>query len=67
MDKWTASILTIVRRRCASGMEGIADRAWFPDEDMYRLANTPDWVKRQRKISKKAALGCALSGQDFRT
>jgi hypothetical protein len=37
--------------------EGIADRTWFPDEDICRLANTPDWVKRQRKISKKAAPG----------
>jgi hypothetical protein len=37
--------------------EGIAYRTWFPDEDICRLANTPDWVKRQRKISKKAALG----------
>jgi hypothetical protein len=42
--------------------EGAADRAWFADEDMCRLANTPDWVKRQRKIAKKAAPGCALGG-----
>jgi hypothetical protein len=37
--------------------EGIADRTWFPDEDMCRLADIPEWVKRQRKISKKAAPG----------
>jgi hypothetical protein len=37
--------------------EGIADRTWFADEDICRLANTPEWVKRQRKISKKAAMG----------
>jgi hypothetical protein len=37
--------------------EGVADRTWFPDEDICRLANTPDWVKRQRKIAKKAAPG----------
>jgi hypothetical protein len=42
--------------------EGIADRTWFPDEDMCRLADVPEWVKRQRKISKKAVMGCALSG-----
>ncbi|MDR0760700.1 MAG: hypothetical protein LBF74_11440, partial [Treponema sp.] len=37
--------------------EGIADRTWFPDEDMCRLADIPAWVKRQRKVSKKAAMG----------
>jgi hypothetical protein len=37
--------------------EGIADRAWFPDEDMCRLADVPEWVKRQRKVSRKAAMG----------
>jgi hypothetical protein len=37
--------------------EGIADRTWFPDEDMCRLADVPDWVKRQRKISRRAAPG----------
>jgi hypothetical protein len=42
--------------------EGIADRAWFSDEDICRLADTPDWVKRQKKIFRKAVLGCALSG-----
>jgi hypothetical protein len=40
----------------------VADRTWFPDEDICRLADVPDWVKRQRKVSKKATLGCALSG-----
>jgi hypothetical protein len=37
--------------------EGAADRAWFPDEDMCRLAAVPEWVKRQRKVSRKAAQG----------
>jgi hypothetical protein len=31
--------------------------AWFPDEDICRLADVPDWVKRQRKVSRKAAQG----------
>jgi hypothetical protein len=35
--------------------EGIADRTWFADEDICRLADSPDWVKRQRKVSRKAA------------
>jgi hypothetical protein len=29
---------------------------------MCRLADVPEWVRRQRKVSKKAALGCAFSG-----
>jgi hypothetical protein len=29
----------------------------FPDEDVCRLADVPEWVKRQRKVSKKAAPG----------
>jgi hypothetical protein len=33
--------------------EGVADRAWFPDEDICRLADVPEWVKRQRKVSRK--------------
>jgi hypothetical protein len=24
--------------------EGIADRTWFPDEDICRLADVPGWV-----------------------
>jgi hypothetical protein len=35
--------------------EWVADRTWFPDEDICRLADVPDWVKRQKKISRKAA------------
>jgi hypothetical protein len=34
--------------------EGIAKRTWFPDEDICRLADVPEWIKRQRKVSKKA-------------
>jgi hypothetical protein len=37
--------------------EGVADRTWFPDEDICRLADVPDWVKRQSKISRKAVPG----------
>ena len=37
--------------------EGIVDRAWFPDEYICRLADVPEWVRRQRKVSRKAALG----------
>jgi hypothetical protein len=37
--------------------EGVADRTWFPDEDICRLTAVPEWVKRQRKISRKAAMG----------
>jgi hypothetical protein len=37
--------------------EGVADRTWFPDEDICRLADVPAWVKRQRKVSRKAAEG----------
>jgi hypothetical protein len=37
--------------------EGIADRTWFPDEDVCRLADIPDWVRRQRKVSRRAAPG----------
>jgi hypothetical protein len=37
--------------------EGVADRTWFTDEDICRLADVPAWVRRQRKVSRKAALG----------
>jgi hypothetical protein len=37
--------------------EGMADRTWFADEDICRLADVPEWVKRQRKVSRKAATG----------
>jgi hypothetical protein len=50
--------------------EGIADRTWFPDEDICRLADVPEWVRRQRKVSRKAALGgyftLAMLKQDCR-
>jgi hypothetical protein len=35
---------------------GAALRAWFPDEDICRLADVPGWVRRQRKVSRKAAV-----------
>jgi hypothetical protein len=37
--------------------EGVAVRTWFADEDICRLAGVPEWVRRQRGISRKAALG----------
>jgi hypothetical protein len=37
--------------------EGVADRTWFADGGICRLADVPDWVKRQRKVSRKAAPG----------
>ena len=37
--------------------EGVADRTWFPGEDICRLADVSEWVKRQRKVSRKAAMG----------
>jgi hypothetical protein len=35
----------------------VADRTWFADEDICRLADVPAWIKRQRKVAKKAAMG----------
>jgi hypothetical protein len=32
--------------------EGVTDRTWFPDEDICRLADAPEWVKWQRRVSK---------------
>ena len=50
--------------------EGVADRTWFPDEDICRLADVPEWVKRQKKVSRKAAQGgyftLAMLKQDCR-
>jgi hypothetical protein len=37
--------------------EGVADRTWFPDEDICRLADVPAWVKRQHKVAKTATPG----------
>jgi hypothetical protein len=37
--------------------KGAAGCTWFPDEDICRLVDVPDWVKRQRKILRKAAQG----------
>ncbi|MDR2143472.1 MAG: hypothetical protein LBP29_03785 [Treponema sp.] len=37
--------------------EDVADRTWFTDEDICRLVGVPEWVKRQRKVSKKATMG----------
>jgi hypothetical protein len=51
--------------------EGVALRTWFADEDICHLSDVPDWVKRQRKISRKAAMGgyftLAMLKQDCRT
>jgi hypothetical protein len=49
---------------------GMAGRIWFPDEDVCRLADAPGWVRRQRKISRRAAPGgcftAAMIGHDCR-
>jgi hypothetical protein len=42
--------------------EGAKNCTWFPDEDICRLADVPEWVKRQRKVSRKAALGNSPRG-----
>jgi hypothetical protein len=42
--------------------EGVTDCAWFPDEDICRLVDVPDWVKRQRKVSRRVAVGNSLGG-----
>jgi hypothetical protein len=34
--------------------EGIADRTWFPDEDICRLLVVPGWVKRQKRVARKS-------------
>jgi hypothetical protein len=43
---------------------------WFANEDICRLAEVPEWVKRQRKVSRRAAPGgyftLALLEQDCR-
>jgi hypothetical protein len=48
----------------------VADRTWFADEDICHLADVPEWVKRQKKISRKAAMGgyftLAMLKQDCR-
>jgi hypothetical protein len=36
---------------------GAALRTWFADEDICRLADVPAWVRRQRKVFRKAARG----------
>ena len=33
---------------------GVENTAWFPGEEICRLVDIPEWVKRQRKIAKKA-------------
>jgi hypothetical protein len=37
--------------------KGAANCSWFPDEDICRLSDVPDWVKRQKKVSRKAVPG----------
>jgi hypothetical protein len=37
--------------------EGAADGAWFVAEAVCRLADVPEWVGRQREVSRKAAQG----------
>jgi hypothetical protein len=37
--------------------DGAAVCVWFPDEEMCRCSGVPEWVKRQRRVSRKAAAG----------
>ena len=40
---------------------GAADAAWFADEQVCRMHDIPEWVKRQRKIARSvinATAGC---------
>jgi hypothetical protein len=37
--------------------DGAAVCVWFPGEDMCRCSDAPEWVKRQRRMSRKAAAG----------
>jgi hypothetical protein len=40
---------------------GVAETAWFAGEDICRLHDVPEWVKRQRKLAKTVideAAGC---------
>jgi hypothetical protein len=37
--------------------ENVENYSWFPDEDICRLSDAPEWVKRQKRISKKAVQG----------
>ena len=40
---------------------GAASTAWFPGEPVCRLLDVPDWVKRQRKVARKAAAGYSFT------
>jgi hypothetical protein len=50
--------------------KGVALRTWFADEDICRLGDVPAWVKRQKKVSRKAVPGgyftLAMLKQDCR-
>lgn len=32
----------------------VTKMAWYPNEEVCRLQDVPEWIKRQRKIAKKA-------------
>jgi hypothetical protein len=50
--------------------KGAGNCSWFPDEDICRLADVPEWVKRQKRVSRKAVPGgyftLAMLKQDCR-
>ena len=45
---------------CPLDESSVSHAAWFPDEEICRLADSPEWVSRQKKISKKLTFesGC---------
>jgi hypothetical protein len=54
---------------CPKNEEG-AGCVWFSDEEVCRLSAVPEWVKRQRRMSRKAAgesyFTIAMLGHDCR-
>ena len=36
---------------------GVAQTTWFPEEPICRPPDVPEWIKRQRRIARKAAPG----------
>ena len=38
---------------CPMDADSVEYCAWFPDEEICRKADVPDWVRRQKKTAKK--------------
>jgi len=39
---------------CPMDESSLANGIWYPDEEVCKKTPAPDWVKRQKKIAKKA-------------